>query len=69
MVTMLFMGVYTIVDTIFVARFAGTNALSALNIMCPVIKLIVGLSTMFATGEVGGASGGASYHDCGGDFP
>lgn len=49
-VMMLFMGLYTIVDTIFVARFAGTNALSALNIVCPVINLIVGLGTMLATG-------------------
>lgn len=49
-VMMLFMGLYTIVDTIFVARFAGTNALSALNIVCPVINLMVGLGTMLATG-------------------
>lgn len=49
-ITMLFMGLYTIVDTIFVARLAGTNALSALNIVCPVINLIVGLGTMLATG-------------------
>ncbi len=47
---MLLMGLYTIVDTIFVSRFAGTNALSALNIVCPVINLIVGLGTMLATG-------------------
>lgn len=50
---MLLMGLYTIVDTIFVARFVGTNALSALNIVCPVINLIVGLGTMLDTG--GGA--------------
>lgn len=49
-VMMLLMGLYTIVDTIFVARFAGTNALSALNIVCPVINLTVGLGTMLATG-------------------
>lgn len=48
--TMLLMGLYTIVDTVFVARFAGTNALSALNIVCPVINLIVGFGTMLATG-------------------
>ena len=40
---MIFMGLYTVVDTIFVARFVDTNALSALNIVCPVINLIVGL--------------------------
>lgn len=49
-VMMLLMGMYTIVDTIFVARFAGTNALSALNVVCPVINLTVGLGTMLATG-------------------
>lgn len=49
-IMMLLMGLYTIVDTIFVARFVGTNALSALNIVCPVINLIVGLGTMLATG-------------------
>ena len=47
---MLFMGLYTIVDTIFVSRFVNTNALSAINIVCPVINLIVGLGTMLATG-------------------
>ncbi len=50
MVMMLFMGLYTIVDTIFVARFVDTNALSSVNIVCPVINLIVGLGTMLATG-------------------
>lgn len=50
---MLLMGLYTIVDTIFVARFVGTNALSALNIVCPVINLIVGLGTMLDTGGGG----------------
>lgn len=49
-IMMMFMGLYTIVDTIFVARFVNTNALSALNIVCPVINLIVGLGTMLATG-------------------
>ena len=47
---MIFMGFYTIADTIFVARFVDTNALSALNIACPVINLIVGMGTMLATG-------------------
>ena len=50
MLMMLFMGLYTIVDTIFVARFVDTNALSSINIVCPVINLIVGLGTMLATG-------------------
>ncbi len=50
MVMMVFMGLYTIVDTIFVARFVGTNALSSINIVCPVINIIVGLGTMLGTG-------------------
>ncbi|NMS91119.1 MATE family efflux transporter [Clostridioides difficile] len=47
---MIFMGLYTIVDTIFVSRFVNTNALSAINIVCPIINIIVGLGTMLATG-------------------
>lgn len=50
MLMMVFMGLYTAVDTVFVARFVDTNALSALNIVCPVVNLIVGLGTMLATG-------------------
>lgn len=50
MVMMLFMGLYTIADTVFVARFVDTNALSSVNIVCPVISIIVGLGTMLATG-------------------
>lgn len=49
-IMMIFMGLYTIFDTIFVSRFVNTNALSALNIVCPVINIIVGLGTMLATG-------------------
>ncbi len=49
-VMMLFMGLYTIVDTIFVSRLVNTNALSAINIVCPVINIIVGLASMIATG-------------------
>lgn len=47
---MVFMGLYTIVDTIFVAHFVNTDALAAINIVCPIISLTVGLGTMLATG-------------------
>lgn len=47
---MVFSGLYTIVDTIFVSRFVNTNALSSINIVTPVINIIVGLGTMLATG-------------------
>lgn len=50
MVMMLFMGLYTIVDTIFVARFVNTDGLSAINIVCPLLNVTVGLGTMLATG-------------------
>lgn len=49
-VMMIFAGLYTVVDTVFVARFVNADALSAMNIVCPVINLIVGLGTMLATG-------------------
>ncbi len=50
MAMMLFMGLYTMVDTVFVARFVDTDALSAINIVCPVVNVTVGLGTMLATG-------------------
>ncbi len=50
MAMMVFMGLYTIVDTVFVARFVNTDALSAINIVCPVINLMVGLGTMLGAG-------------------
>ncbi len=40
MVMMLFMGLYTIVDTMFVLRFVGTDALPSINIVCPVINIV-----------------------------
>ncbi len=50
MIMMLFMGFYTITDTVFVARFVGTNALSSIIIVCPVINIIVGMGTMLGAG-------------------
>lgn len=47
---MIFMGLYTIGDTIIISRFVNTDALSALNIVTPVINVIVGLGAMLATG-------------------
>ncbi|MFR2836782.1 MAG: MATE family efflux transporter [[Clostridium] nexile] len=42
MVMMVFMSLYTIVDGIFVSRLVGSNALSAVNIVYPVINLMFG---------------------------
>lgn len=52
-VMMVFMGVYTLTDTLFAARLVNTDALSAINIVCPVLNVTVGLGTMLAAG--GGA--------------
>lgn len=49
-IMMIFMGIYTVADTIFVARLVNTDALCAMNIVCPAINLIVGFGTMLATG-------------------
>lgn len=48
--TMVFLSLYTIIDGIFVSRIAGPEALSATNIVYPVINLVLGISIMFATG-------------------
>lgn len=50
-IMMLLMGLYTILDTVFVSRFVNTNALSAINICSPLIYLIVGISGMLALGS------------------
>ena len=47
---MMFMSLYTIIDGIFVSRFVGSNALSSLNIVYPVINVVVATATMLATG-------------------
>lgn len=49
-VMMMLMSLYTIVDGIFVSRLVGSNALSSLNIVYPVINIVVAIGTMFATG-------------------
>lgn len=46
------MGIYTITDTLFVSRLINTDALSAINIVCPTINLIIGLSSMLTSGGV-----------------
>lgn len=49
-VMMIFFSFYTIVDGMFIAKFVGSNALSATNIVYPVINVIIGIGIMFATG-------------------
>ena len=45
-----FMSFYTMVDGLFVSNLIGTNALSAINLVYPVIALVTAISTMLATG-------------------
>ena len=49
-VMMMFMSLYTIVDGLFVSRFVGSDALSAVNIAWPLISLINAIGIMFASG-------------------
>lgn len=39
-----------IIDGIFISNFVGEDGLSGLNIVFPVINIIMGIATMFATG-------------------
>lgn len=48
--TMIFTSLYTIVDGIFVSRFVGSDALSSVNIVLPVINLINGVGIMMGAG-------------------
>lgn len=45
-----FMSFYTMVDGLFVSNLIGTNALSTINLVYPVIALVTAISTMLATG-------------------
>lgn len=49
MVMMVFMSLYTIVDGIFVSRYVGSNALSAVNIVYPVLNLLFAFGIMLST--------------------
>lgn len=50
MIMMIVMGLYTIIDSMFVSRFVGTNALSAINIVFPIISIVTALALMISTG-------------------
>lgn len=49
-IMMIFMSLYTMVDGVFVSRFVGTDALSAVNIVYPILNVILAISIMLATG-------------------
>lgn len=50
MVMMICMSLYIIVDGIFISRFVGTDALSATNIVYPVITVANAIGILFSTG-------------------
>lgn len=49
-VMMIFMSLYQMIDAIFISNFVGTIALSAVNIVFPVVSLLIGLAVMLGTG-------------------
>lgn len=49
-IMMMFTSMYTIVDGLFIARFINTNALSAVNIVFPVLTLFGAVGFMLASG-------------------
>ena len=50
MVMMVFNSFYTMVDGGFVSNYAGTDALSAVNIVFPVLNFVLAIGIMLATG-------------------
>ena len=49
-VSMLVFNLYTMVDGIYVARFVGEHALSAVNISMPYVNFIFAFSILFSVG-------------------
>ncbi|MDO5293596.1 MAG: MATE family efflux transporter [bacterium] len=49
-IMMAFMSFYTIIDGIFISRYVGSNALSAANIVYPVINILLAIGVMIASG-------------------
>ena len=45
-----FMSIYSMVDSLFVSNLVGTDALSAVNIVSPLIMVIMAISTMLGQG-------------------
>ena len=49
-VMMVFMSLYTMVDGVFVSKYAGTLSLSAVNIVYPMVSVVIAVGVMLATG-------------------
>jgi len=48
--TMVFLSFYTTIDGFFVSRYAGSDALAAINIVIPITCIIFGIAVMIASG-------------------
>lgn len=62
---MVFISLYTIIDGLFIARYVGTNALAAINIVYPIYNIAFGISIMLAAGSsalISIALGKKEYH-------
>ena len=51
MIMMIFMSLYTMVDGMFVSQFVNTTALSALNIVFPMMSVLLAVGIMLSTGS------------------
>lgn len=49
-VSIVFMGIYTTVDGVFISRLLGTDALSSLNIVMPIVTFSLAIGAMFGSG-------------------
>ena len=49
-IMMVFTSIYSMVDGIFVSRFVSADALTAVNIVYPMIFIVTGIGIMFSTG-------------------
>ncbi len=49
-IMLMFISLYSMVDGMFVARFVSTSALSAVNIVYPMLSVIIGLGIMISSG-------------------
>lgn len=49
-IMIVFSGLYTMVDGLFVSNFVGTDALAAVNIVFPFISIAIGIGIMLGTG-------------------
>ena len=49
-IMMVVMSLYTMVDGVFVAKLINTNAISAVNLVYPIMSVVIAIGTMLGTG-------------------